>query len=45
MGQMELKAIAQSVHNATYTVAEALNNALTAAGIKVNTKLFFDTIM
>jgi glycine dehydrogenase len=36
-----LKAIAQEIHNNTFT----LNNALTAAGIKVNTKLFFDTIV
>lgn len=36
-----LKAIAQEIHNNTFT----LYNALTAAGLKVNTKLFFDTIV
>ena len=40
-GQDGVKAIAQSVHNATNTVAEALKKA----GLTVKTKLFFDTIV
>jgi glycine dehydrogenase len=40
-GQEGIKAIAQSVHNATYTVAEALKGA----GLNVKTKLYFDTII
>lgn len=40
-GPEGIKAIAQEIHNHTF----ALCNALTKAGIKVNTKLYFDTIV
>ena len=40
-GQEGIKAIAQSVHNATNSVAEALKGL----GLNVKTKLFFDTII
>jgi glycine dehydrogenase len=40
-GQAGIKAIAQSVHNATNSLAEAL----TKFGLNVKTKLFFDTIV
>ena len=40
-GQEGIKAIAQSVHNATASVADALKQA----GLNVKTKLYFDTII
>ena len=40
-GQEGIKAIAQSVHNATNSLAEALK----ALGLNVKTKLYFDTIV
>ena len=40
-GQEGIKAIAQSIHNSTNTVAEAL----TQIGFNVKTKLYFDTIV
>ena len=40
-GQEGIKAIAQSVHNATNTIAEELKKA----GLSIKTKLFFDTIV
>lgn len=40
-GPEGIKAIAQEIHNHTF----ALCNALTKAGITVNTKLYFDTIV
>jgi glycine dehydrogenase len=40
-GQEGIKAIAQSVHNATNSVAEALKGL----GLNVKTKLYFDTII
>lgn len=40
-GQDGIKAIAQSIHNATNTVAEELKKA----GLAVKTKLYFDTIV
>ena len=40
-GQEGIRAIAQSVHNATHAVAESL----TALGFKIKTKLYFDTIV
>ena len=40
-GQEGIRAIAQSVHNATHAVAESL----IALGFKIKTKLYFDTIV
>ena len=40
-GQEGIKAIAQSVHNATNLLAESLKTV----GLKINTKLYFDTII
>ena len=40
-GSHGIKAIAQSIHNATHTIAEELKKA----GIKVITKTYFDTIV
>ncbi len=40
-GQEGIRAIAQSVHNATHSVAESL----TALGFKIKTKLYFDTVV
>ena len=40
-GQEGIKAIAQSVHNSTQSIAEALKKL----GLNVKTKLFFDTII
>lgn len=40
-GQEGIKAIAQGVHNATHAVAEAFKTT----GLKVKTKLYFDTIV
>jgi glycine dehydrogenase len=40
-GSEGIKAIAQSVHNVAYSIAEELKKL----GFKINTKLFFDTIV
>jgi glycine dehydrogenase len=40
-GQEGIRAIAQGVHNATHTIAEELKKA----GLTINTKLYFDTIV
>ncbi len=40
-GSEGIKAIAQSVHNVAFTIAEELKKA----GLKIQTKLFFDTIV
>jgi glycine dehydrogenase len=40
-GQDGIRSIAQNVHNATYSIAEALKKA----GVNVKTKLYFDTIV
>ncbi|MBL7916856.1 MAG: aminomethyl-transferring glycine dehydrogenase, partial [Bacteroidia bacterium] len=40
-GKEGIKAIAQGVHNATFTIAEELKKA----GLSINTKIYFDTIV